>query len=80
MLLALFSFPGSTVGLGLIIAIVLAVAILGPFLYKEIRRGKADLSPRLPTGTSEPRPGKRGDPAPGHIEGDIDPYSPRATR
>ena len=80
MLLALFSFPGSTVGLGLILAIVLAAALRGPFLWKEIRRGKADGNPRLPTGTGETHPGPRGDPAPGHIEGDIDPYSPRATR
>jgi hypothetical protein len=80
MLLALFSLPGSTIGWGIAVAIVLAVAVLLPYLYKEIRRGKADLSPRLPTGTAEPRPGRRGNPAPGHIEGDIDPYSPRATR
>jgi hypothetical protein len=80
MLLALFSFPGSTVGLGIALAIVLAVAMLGPFLWKEIRRGKAELGPRLPTGTSEPHPGRRGDPAHGHTEGDIDPYSSRSTR
>jgi hypothetical protein len=80
MLLALFSFPGSTIGLGITLAIVLAVALWGPFLWKEIRRGKADLGPRLPAGTSEPHPGRRGDPAPGHIEGDIHPNSPRATR
>ena len=79
MLLALFSFPGSGIGLGITLAIVLAIALCGPFLWKEIRRGKVDRK-RLPTGASEPRPGGRSDPAPGHIESDIDPYSPRATR
>lgn len=79
MLLALFSFQG-TVGLGIGLAIVLALVLWGPYLWKEIRRGKADLGPRLPTGTSEPTPGDRSDPAPGHIESDIDPYSRRATR
>jgi len=80
MLLALFSFPGSTVGLGIILAFALAVALWGPYLWKEIRRGKADGNPRLPTGTGETHPGTRRDPAPGHVEGDIDPYSSRATR
>ena len=80
MLLALFSFPGSTVGLGITLAIVLALALWGPYLWKEIRRGKAEPNPRLPVGSTTEQPGRRGDPAPGHIEGDIDPYSPRATR
>ena len=80
MLLALFSFPGSTVGLGIALVVVLAAVLWGPYLWKEIRRGKADVSPGLPTGTSEPRPGDRSDPAPGHAESDVDPYSPRATR
>jgi hypothetical protein len=77
---ALFTFTGSTVGLGIVIAVVLAIALWGPYLYKEIRRGKADLGPRIPTGASEPHPGHRGNPAPGHPDAQSDPYDPRASR
>ena len=49
-------------------------------LYKEIRKGKARLGPKLPVGTGEPHPGRRGDPAPGHPEAQADPYNPRASR
>src|ERR1700750_2484016 len=59
MVLALFSFPGSTVGLGIIIALVLAAVLWGPYLWKEIRKGKVELGPQLPSGTSEPHPGRR---------------------
>lgn len=80
MLLALFTFPGSTVGLGIALAIILAIALWGPYLWKEIRRGKAELGPRMPPGTAEPHPGRRGDPAPGHPDAQADPYDPRAAR
>jgi hypothetical protein len=80
MVLALFTFPGSTVGLGIIIALVLAAALWGPYLWKEIRKGKVELGPQLPSGTSEPHPGRRGNPAPGHPDGQADPYDPRAAR
>ena len=67
-------------GAGIVIALVLAIGLLVPYLVKEIRRGKVELGPRLPTGTSEPNPGHRGNPAPGHPEAQADPYDRRAQR
>jgi hypothetical protein len=66
--------------MGVLIAVVLAAALLVPYLYKEIRRGKVRLGPRLPAGASEPHPGRRGDPAPGHPDAQSDPCDPRASR
>jgi len=65
---------------GVLIALVLAAALLVPYLVKEIRRGKVELGPRLPTGPSEPNPGRRDNPAPGHPEAQADPYERRAQR
>jgi hypothetical protein len=65
---------------GIFIAIVLAALLWVPYLYKEIRRGKAELGPRAPVGTGDTHPGRRGDPAPGHPEAQADPYDPRASR
>jgi hypothetical protein len=70
----------SAVEIGVVIAIVLAVALLIPYLYEEIRKGKINLGPRLPDGASEPHPGRRGDPAPGHPDAQSDPYDPQASR
>jgi hypothetical protein len=67
-------------GIGILIALALAAALLVPYLMKEIRKGKVNLGPRLPDGASEPRPGRRGDPAPGHPDAQSDPYDPRASR
>ena len=66
--------------IGIVVAVVLAMALLVPFLVKEIRKGKVSLGPRLPDGASEPHPGRRGNPAPGHPEAQADPYDPRASR
>jgi len=66
--------------IGIVVAVVLAMALLVPFLVKEIRKGKVNLGPRLPDGASEPHPGRRGNPAPGHPEAQADPYDPRASR
>jgi hypothetical protein len=66
--------------IAILVAIVLALALLVPFLVKEIRKGKVSLGPRIPDGASEPNPGRRGDPAPGHPEAQADPYDPRASR
>jgi hypothetical protein len=66
--------------IGILVVIVLAVALLVPLLVKEIRKGKVNLGPRIPDGASEPHPGRRGDPAPGHPEAQADPYDPRASR
>jgi hypothetical protein len=65
---------------GILIAIALAVALLIPFLLKEIRKGKVTLGPTIPDGASEPHPGRRGNPAPGHPEAQADPYDPQASR
>ena len=65
---------------GILVALVLAAALLVPYLVKEIRRGKVELGPRLPTGPSEPNPGRRDNPAPGHPEAQADPYERRAQR
>ena len=67
-------------GLGILIAIILAVALLVPYLVKEIRRGKVELGPRTPTGASDTHPGRRGDPAPGQPDAQADPYTDRAQR
>jgi hypothetical protein len=65
---------------GIFLAIVLAVALWVPYLYKEIRRGKAELGPRAPTGTGDVHPGRRDDPAPGQPDAQADPYDPHARR
>ena len=70
----------SSVEMGILVALALAIALLVPYLLKEIRKGKVSLGPRLPDGASEPRPGRRGDPAPGHPDAQADPYEPRASR
>jgi hypothetical protein len=70
----------SAVAVGILIAIALAAALLLPYLFEEIRKGKVNLGPRLPDGASEPHPGHRGDPAPGHPDAQSDPYDPRASR
>jgi hypothetical protein len=67
-------------GVGIVVALVLAAALLVPYLVNEIRRGKKEANPRLPTGTSEPHPGTRANPAPGHPEAQADPYDTRAQR
>ena len=70
----------SSVGIGVLISLALAAALLVPFLFKELRKGKAKLGPQMPRGASEPHPGRRGDPAPGHPDAQSDPYDPRASR
>jgi hypothetical protein len=76
----LLAWQFSNVTTAIILAIALAAALWIPYLYKEIRKGKARLGPTLPLGTGEPHPGRRGDPAPGHPEAQADPYNPRASR
>jgi hypothetical protein len=70
----------SAVALGTLIAIVLAALLLAPYLVKEIRRGKANVGARQPLGPGDTHPGTRANPAPGHIEGRIDPYDEQARR
>ena len=70
----------SSVTIGILVALALALALLVPYLMKEIRKGKVELGPRIPTGPSEPHPGRPGNPAPGHPEAQADPYDRRAQR
>jgi hypothetical protein len=65
---------------GILVCIALAAALLVPYLFEEIKRGKVNLGPRIPDGASEPHPGRRGNPAPGHPDAQSDPYDPRAAR
>ena len=73
-----FEYP--TAFWALFVAIVLAVGLWVPYLYKEIRRGKAQVGPRTPPGAGDTHPGRRGDPAPGQHDAQADPYEPRAQR
>jgi hypothetical protein len=70
----------SSVTIGIVIVLALAAVLWVPYFFKEIRKGKARLGPNLPAGASEPHPGRRGDPAPGHPDAQADPYDPRASR
>jgi hypothetical protein len=69
---------------GLTVALIIAVALMAglwiPYLYKEIRRGKAQLGPHSPIGAGDAHPGRRGNPAPGQPEAQADPYDARARR
>jgi hypothetical protein len=67
-------------GLGILIAVLLAVGLLVPYLLKEIRRGKVELGPRIPTGAGDTHPGRRGNPAPGQPDAQADPYDDSARR
>jgi hypothetical protein len=68
------------VGFGILIVLALAAAFWGPYLWKEIARGKEDVSPTTPPGPGDTHPGTRFDPAPGQPDGQADPYSRRAQR
>jgi len=76
----LVALQGTEMGLGILIAVALAAALLVPYLVKEIRRGKVELGPRTPTGAGDTHPGRRGDPAPGQPDAQADPYDARAQR
>ncbi len=70
----------SFVGWGIVVVLVLMSALLVPYLYKEIRRGKVELGPRTPTGAGDDHPGTRANPAPGQPDAQADPYSRSAQR
>jgi hypothetical protein len=65
---------------GIVVVIILAVALLVPYLVKEIRKGKVNLGPRVPDGVGDTHPGRRGNPAPGQPDAQADPYDTRAQR
>lgn len=68
----------SGMGIGILIVAILAGALLVPYLFKEIRRGKVELGPRVPTGAGDTHPGRRNNPAPGQPDGQADPYDATA--
>jgi hypothetical protein len=65
---------------GIMVVLILAVALLVPYLVKEIRKGKVNLGPRYPDGAGDTHPGRRGDPAPGQPDAQADPYETRSQR
>jgi hypothetical protein len=75
-----FALQATELGLGILVAIVLMAALWLPYLVKEIRRGKAEVGPRMPLGAGDTHPGRRGNPAPGQPDAQADPYDPRAQR
>jgi hypothetical protein len=79
-LLIAWEYPGPAMLAGIVIAIVLAVALLVPYLLEEIKKGKVSLGPNIPDGTGDAYAGRRGDPAPGHPDAQADPYDPGNSR
>ena len=71
---------GFELGIGIVLALALVGALLVPYLVKEIRRGKVELGPRIPTGAGDAHPGTRANPAPGQPDGQADPYDTQAQR
>jgi hypothetical protein len=63
-----------------VIALVVATALLVPFLVREMRKGQSPLKPGTPAGAGDVTPGVRGDPAPGQPDAQADPWSPQAHR
>jgi hypothetical protein len=77
---ALFALQWYEITLGIIVALALAAVLWTPYLWKEIRRGKADMGAGRPLGASDTHPGTRFDPAPGQPDAQADPYSAKAQR
>ena len=73
-------FSNLEIAFAILMAVVLAAVLWGPYLYEEIVRGKATVGPRVPDGAGDTHPGRRGDPAPGQPDAQADPYDPRAQR
>jgi hypothetical protein len=71
------ALQNADLALGLLVAIILMLGLWAPYLYKEIRRGKAEEGPHAPIGTGDTHPGRRGDPAPGQPDAQADPYDAR---
>ena len=66
--------------LAILLAVLLAAVLWGPYLYEEIVRGKAKEGPRSPLGAGDTHPGRVGNPAPGQPDAQADPYDERARR
>jgi hypothetical protein len=76
----MFGLSSTELTVALLIAIALMVGLWGPYLYREIVRGKARVGPRAPAGAGDTHPGTRENPAPGQPDGQADPYDDRARR
>jgi hypothetical protein len=76
----MFGLNNTEITVALIVAIALMLALWGPYLYEEIRRGKARVGPKAPPGAGDTHAGRRGDPAPGQPDAQADPYDVRAQR
>jgi hypothetical protein len=63
---------------GIVVVVLLMCGILAPFLYREIAKGKRQITPRTPIGAGDARPGRLENPAPGQPDAQADPYSERA--
>jgi hypothetical protein len=93
MLVSLIALQWTDLSTAILIAVALAMLLLVPFLFEEIRygkkslgplrslrRGQVELGPQTPAGAGDNSPGRRGDPAPGQPDGQGDPYGVRAQR
>jgi hypothetical protein len=76
----MFGFTNAEVAVALLVAIALMLGLWGPYLYKEIVRGKAKEGWRAPRGAGDTHPGTVRNPAPGQPDAQADPYEPRASR
>jgi hypothetical protein len=70
----------STITWAVVIAAVAVLALLVPYLFQEIEKGKAQRRSGTPVGAGDTRPGTPNSPAPGQPDGQADPYSARARR
>jgi hypothetical protein len=76
----MFGLSSTELTVALLIAIALMVGLWGPYLYREIVRGKARVGPQAPAGAGDTHPGTRENPAPGQPDAQADPYEDRARR
>src|SRR5262245_65957460 len=60
-----FAIQDAGLWLALVITVGLLAALLVTYLFEEIKRGKIELGPRLPTGAGDIHPGYRQNPTPG---------------
>ena len=64
----------SPFGVGIMVALALAAALLVPYLVKEIRKGKSTWARGYRPDRASRIPVDEGNPAPGHPEAQADPY------
>ena len=66
--------------MGILVALGVSVALLVPFLMKEMKKGQSSRKPGTPAGAGDITPGRVEDPAPGQFDAQADPWSPQAHR